>query len=289
MRKLSASLVWVLLMSGLAMTGCGSDGPEIAVGLNVRDLCQRTVSGEPENRCVSDDNCGGNVCWRPAPASCTTVEDCEGDEECTGGECIQACTDDANCREGFLCTESVCQKRGYCRECLSNANCGAGECDHGWCHPTCSSDGDCGAGFFCTGGFCRKPHIDGTSFNFCNNGSKDLEVYLDQTKLYGEADACAYARWEWVPADQTTVVLGPDECSLYLKVQFTPPDTGEYFGYMEIMSNSGSNNPLPLLIHGQAVEAACEEALDAVCEPVCTSTDEDYADIIANRPEPSCN
>ncbi|MBW1811822.1 MAG: hypothetical protein JRJ19_14565 [Deltaproteobacteria bacterium] len=290
MRVLSTMLVIGLMSSGLALVNCGSSGPEITLSLNVRDLCQRTVSGEQEDRCVTDDICPGTeFCWRPDTQYCSIDDDCSGvDNHCVNGDC--ECIDDANCQAGFLCTGNLCLKRGYCRECASDANCAAGACDHGWCHTPCSANAECESSQRCTGDFCRNAHIDGTEFNFCNTGTKDLEVYLDQTKLLGNADACAMAEWAWVPADQTTVTLPPEDCSLYLSVQFTPPDVGDYYAYIEVYSNATNWNPLPLLIHGNVVEAACNENLDAICDP-CTAEDatEPYKNIIEDRPEPTCN
>ncbi|RLB55929.1 MAG: hypothetical protein DRI34_09880 [Deltaproteobacteria bacterium] len=289
MRDLMGKVVWlagILLLS----SSCGGGGAEISIGLNLRDLCQRTISGESEQRCVDDSVCAGGYCWRPAATSCSGDDDCSGDDNlCVNGHCEQACEADANCPEGFLCTNGKCQKRGYCRLCQTDGNCQAGQnCDHGWCHDVCSADADCANGMRCAGGVCRRPHIDGTDFNFCNTGSSDLEVYLDQTVLYGNDDACAFARFTWMPGDQSTVVLPPDDCGLNLRVEFVPPDQGEYYAFLEIHSNAGNVNPLPILLHGQAVEAACDGDLDGECQPPCSSSEEDFSTLLTQKPQPSC-
>ncbi len=403
-----------LLAFGAANIGCGDSGPEISVGVNVRNLCQTPVSGEIETRCVDDSQCNGGFCWRPDPQACAGDDDCPGDDKvCTAGHCEQACTNDANCRVGFLCTcrqrgfchfchvnedcadpetcdngichkkcldqnqcaatevcedgwcqhqqtcltdsdcgaaekcenkqchgsclidgdcaadehcdgepgekaccniqlcyedcsadsecaagehckegvctNSLCLKRGFCRNCQTDGNCGAGEtCDHGWCHKSCSADGDCAVSEHCTGGVCRKPRIDGTEFNICNTGNKDLTVYLDQTKLYGQSDACAFANWSWAPAGQASVELGPDECSLNLRVEFSPSEIGDYHAFIEIYSNASNSNSMPIVLYGQAVEAACEESLDGSCEPACSFTEEDAQKLIDAKDDPGC-
>jgi len=372
----------VLLAFGAANIDCGDNGPEISVGVNVRNLCQTPVSGENEDRCVDDSQCNGGFCWRPDPQACTGDNDCLGDDDvCTGGHCEQACTDDANCELGSLCTcgargfchfchvkedcaatescdngrchvtcadqstceateacengwcqetctvdidcgaahkcdnqlckedcsadsdcaagehckdgsctNSLCLKRGFCRNCQTDGNCGDGEsCDHGWCHKNCSADGDCAVSEHCVGGICRKPRIDGTEFNICNTGNKDLTVYLDQAKLYGQSDACAFANWSWAPAGQASVKLGPDDCGLNLRVEFSPSEVGDYHAFIEIYSNASNSNPMPIVLYGQAVEAACEESLDGNCLPACSFTEEDAQNLIDAKDDPGCS
>jgi len=287
----SWTITAVLFAVGVLSGGCsGSSGAEISVDVNVRNLCQSPVSGEIETRCVDDSQCGGGFCWRADPQTCTGDDDCPGNDNlCSNGHCQQACTDDATCQVGFLCTNNLCQKRGFCRNCQTDGNCGAGEsCDHGWCHKDCSADADCAASEHCSGGLCRKPRIDGTDFNICNTGSQDLTVYIDQTKLYGQSDACAFANWTWSPADQASVTLGPDDCGLNLRVEFAPSDIGDYHAYIEIYSNASNKNPMPIVVYGQAVEAACEESKDGTCEPACSFTEEDAQKLIDAKDDPGC-
>jgi len=277
----------VLLVAGV---GCGGGGPQISAGLSGRNLCEKTISGEDELRCKTDAACNDVdlFCWRPEPQSCTGDEDCPGDDNlCVGGYCEQECTEDANCDAGYLCTEGVCLKRGYCRECQTDGNCEMGkQCDHGWCHATCSADGDCDSGKRCTGGFCRTAHV--AEFSFCNYGTGVLEIYTDQTKLYGEEDACAFSEWSWVPAGEDTLTMAENECTVYLQILFMPEEIGDYYAYIEVPSNSSKDNPFPVPLHGQVVEAECSKSLDAICEPPCIFNEETFKDIVDNKPDPGC-
>lgn len=251
-------LIPAFLTAALAFTalgGCGTteDGPVIAPDVNVRNLCNYNVSVESEARCQNDADCTGQnqFCWFSPEAH-------------------------------FL------DKKGFCRECESDAQCDVGlECDHGWCHKPCTDSAPCQSNEFCTGGFCRKPHVQGTEINFCNDGNKDLEVYLDQVVLHGNDDACVFSRFEWSPASGT-VVLAPDDCGLYLNVKFTPEDVGGFRGFIKIPSNSIKNNPLLIFMCGQAVESVCNVSEDQTC-PDCTSClQEDFEALIENEPVPDC-
>jgi hypothetical protein len=288
MKKL---VVWLFCGS---LAACGG-GPEIKVDLNVRNLCQRAVSGESETRCVGNDQCSGGFCWfLPAP-TCGSDNDCPGDDnKCTGGHCEQDCTSDATCPSGSLCIGNLCQKRGYCRKCQTDGNCASGEkCDHGQCHKACLADGDCPSNTFCTAGFCRRPHTSGTEINFCNTGSGDLEIRVKETKLLGKADACAFKRIEWALVGGNVgevVTLKQDSCDLTMRALFTPPEAGDYYAMVEVYSNASNFSVLPIVLHGQAVEAACDVNLDVTCTPECKFSENDpqLQDILNNRPEPSC-
>ncbi len=291
MKKLliASTVVWGLLAA------CGG-GPEIKVDLNVRNLCQVAVSGESESRCTADANCSQGFCWRPELPTCNSDGDCPNSgEKCTGGHCQKDCSEDANCSTGMLCTGGICQKRGYCRECQTDGNCNNGfKCDYGHCHKICGQDGDCPVGVLCTAGVCRRPHTAGTEINFCNTGSGTLEVYVSQTKLFGEQDACAFSRIEWalIDADSVpdTVQLKSEECLLTMRALFTPPQKGDYYAVIEVHSNATNMAVLPIALHGQAVEAACDPNLGEVCTPECkfTADDPQLAKILQNRPTPNC-
>jgi hypothetical protein len=131
--------------------------------------------------------------------------------------------------------------------------------------------------------------VQGTEVNFCNDGNKDLEVYLDQVTLHGADDACVFSRFEWAPAGVDTVTLAPDDCGLYLNVKFTPKDVGAFRGFLKIPSNSTKHNPLFLFMCGQAVESVCNVSSDGTC-PECTSClEEDFETLIENEPIPDCS
>ncbi len=304
MRTTNAGLILLLLTGTLLYSACGGDnGAEIVVDLSHRDLCQKAVSGEQEERCATDDACAvEQFCWRAERAACTVDADCPADankcdilakvcrHQCANEDnCVDGykCTDDANCAAGYLCTAGLCQIRGHCRQCQSDGNCPVATegCDHGWCHTICTSHADCDSAMRCSAGFCRKPIV--ADINFCNYGNKDLVVDLDQTKLFGNADACAFGEWAW--GDESTNTFSPDDCSMNLRVFFAPPDVGDYYALIEVYSNATNFSPLWLTFHGQAVEAECNEDLDAACLPVCTSGEADFQPLLDDHPEPSCN
>jgi len=243
-------------LMALLATGCGTDeeGAEIEVDLNVRNLCNYNVSVETETRCLQDSDCTGanQTCW-------------------------------------FSTEPHFQDKKGFCRECESDASCDVGlQCDHGWCHKPCTSDDDCETNQFCTGDFCRKPHVEGTEFNFCNRGNKDLEVYLDQVTLHGNDEACVFSRFEWSPPSGT-VTLAPDDCSLYLNAKFTPKDVGEFRGFIKIPNNSINHNPLIILMCGQAVESVCSVSDDETCPECASCTEADFEGILGSEPTPNCD
>jgi hypothetical protein len=252
MRKI---LIPVLLIAFLAGCGTTEDGPIIAPDVNSRNLCNYNVSVENEDRC-------------------NTVDDCTGTQTCW-----------------FSSEPHFVDKKGFCRECLDDGACDVGlQCDHGWCHKPCTADADCETSEFCTGSFCRRPHMQGTEINFCNDGNKDLEVYIDQVTMHGADDACVFSRFEWSPAGQATVTLPPDDCGLYLNIKFTPKDVGGFRGFFKIPSNSiKGRNPLYFFMCGQAVESVCSVSEDETC-PECTSClEEDFEDMIENEPIPNCD
>ena len=259
-------IVFCLLIPLAIFGGCsddngGPDGPLIEIDIsNVKHLCGFGVINATEDRCNDHGECDSQYCWF---------------------------------------SDQPHHTDGFCRQCANDGECPGGlECDHNWCHTPCSQTSDCGGeeNVFCTAGYCRKAHYEQSTFNFCNAGNRDLEVYISQTKLYGPAQACTFSRWEWVPEGLDTVTLAPDECNLYLNIKFTPPDVGVSRGFIEILSNSievnpqGSVvNPLPLLLCGDAVEAICQVAIDDQCPDCASCTAEDFTTMMAERSEPDCS
>lgn len=286
----------MLALLALSLAACGSSGPQISVDVNVRNLCQIPVSGEDETRCTGDSNCPQNwFCWREEAPSCGNDNNCPGDNnKCVAGHCRQDCTEDANCPSGMLCTGGLCQKRGYCRECQSDANCDIGyKCDHGHCHKSCLQDSDCTSGFLCTAGVCRRPLTEGTAFSISNSGSGVLEVRVSETKLFGHNDACAFSHVEWaLPGEANvpdTVELENNGRELVMRTLFAPPDIGDYYAVFEIYSNSSSWSTVPISLYGQVVEAVCQKSLGESC-PECIFTDDtpQLKDILENHPTPNC-
>jgi len=249
---------FLILLAG-SFVACSSDdgpnGPAIEVDVNVKHLCGFAVINEAEDRCQEHGDCpGGDLfCW-------------------DSGESYHTA--------------------GFCRECEDNNQCPSGtQCDHNWCHTPCtatSPDCDAYANWYCTGGFCRKPHDEQTTFGFCNDGNKDLEIYADQTRLYGPAGACVFSRWEWSPAGQATITLAPEECA-FLNVKFTPEDVGVHRGFIEILSNSNEHATLPLLLCGEAVEAVCQAAVDNECPDCASCTADDFTSMMSAHNEPDCS
>jgi hypothetical protein len=230
----------------VGVVGCGNEHPEIFIGQNVFNLNSGNalISGEqdqesfcPVNGCPQTTR----VCWN---------------------------------NDGHLLY-------GYCRECddvtAPQYPCGNGlSCDHGWCHTGgCSASSECESTEFCTDGFCRKP--DTVDVAIYNIGSRILEIDKDNTKIYGNSDACAFYRLAW-PDNGTA---GPIKLSkgefTNLRINFTPTDTTTiYRAYVLIYSNDPNLNPLPLLLCGQGAEGTCSEAPNGVCldrPPSCKQED----------------
>ena len=266
--------------------------------------------------CQNDGDCQGEGDWSCYKGWCrkicsTTFDPCQIDEDCLGeltcnvDKCQKACTTEVDCDAGdfclsgfchdcdreYFCTDGLCHNhKGFCRQCQDDGGCDVGlQCDHGWCRLPCTADADCETSQFCTGNFCRKAHTQGTEINFCNDGNKDLEVYLSQVTLHGADDACVFSRFEWSPAGQDTVTLAPDDCGLYLNIRFTPKDVGGFRAFFKIPSNSiKDRNPLYFFMCGQAVESVCSVSEDGTC-PECTSClMDDFEDLIDNEPTPNC-
>ncbi len=232
---------------------CGSSGPVIEVDdVNVRNLCNFSVSGEDEERCNLD------------PLGTCTM----GDQFCWDAE------------------DPEYLSQGFCRECAADNNCAAGEsCDHGWCHADCSAHGDCAAGEKCVGGSCRTPHF--TDFSFSNSGSGDLEVYVSQTTLEGDAGACVFTDLVWSkPGDP--IIVGPED-SVLLRVYFLPPDVGEFHGIINIMSNDSAMPSLPLFMCGQALESVCTRSVDAQCYDCAECVESVFEPLMGQDPGCSLN
>ncbi len=228
-----------------------SGGPEIEPDFNVRNLCNYGINGEIEQRCKSDTDC-------PSPLFCKLLPQVS--------------------------------ETGRCRACQSEANCPAGKkCDVGWCHKPCAASAECARGELCTQGFCRKPYRQSAQFTFCNVGDQTLEVATGETRLYGGQDACVFSRFLWEPGTAPVVSLPPKDCSLFLNIQFTPPAVGVFRGFLHIPSNSRANNPLPLLLCANAIEADCADEMDRSCPACASCTYDNFEELIREAPVPDCS
>jgi hypothetical protein len=244
-----------VVLLGLGACG-GKAGPVLDVDdVNVRNLCNKIVSGETEERCDLQNP----ACVNPAPL------------------CLAP-------------PAGLNSERGFCRQCESAAQCAVGlACDYGWCHQECAQDSDCTltAGTQCIEGFCRRPHF--TDFAFSNTGDENVLIDLAASRLLGAADACAYSRIEWSIADpdaiQGDVLRVKPSQGVHLRVYFRPTGTGFFRGRIDVVSNSETHNPLPLLLCGQSVDAACAPGLGDTC-PDCVSncTEADFRDLPLSPP-----
>jgi len=101
------------------------------------------------------------------PESCTTDEECQKADPalvCDNGKCIDACTSDADCEDGYVCAEcgkctpedtpSCGDATIYC-DVTDASSCGANRaCLTGHCHVTCDAASDCPIGQICQAAVC---------------------------------------------------------------------------------------------------------------------------------------
>ena len=251
-KKRTCRALWFVCLAGwLGQSACTQTvGPQIEPDVNVRNLCNYGINGEMEDRCKADSDCENPFFCKLFPQISET---------------------------------------GRCRSCQTDTNCPAGKkCDVGWCHKSCSASAECAKGEFCTKGFCRKPYMQSAQFTFCNVGDEVLEVNIGETKLYGQQDACVFSRFQWEPGDQPIVSLVPKDCNLFLSIKFTPPTAGVFRGFLQIVSNSKKNNPLPLLLCANAIEADCVNEMDKSCPACASCTYDNFAELIEQEPVPDC-
>jgi hypothetical protein len=128
----------------------------------------------------------------PTGSTCASNTDCSGTTPyCVGGQCVSACTTDANCNAGDYCNQGACvldtRPKGNCttdNECntAQGQKCISGVCKYpctsdnqcklidtriGYCgtdqvcrsyteaHPQCTSKSDCAAGQDCVSNVCK--------------------------------------------------------------------------------------------------------------------------------------
>jgi peptidoglycan-associated lipoprotein len=94
-----------------------------------------------------------------SPGECKTSQDCADQQGfgkvCVEGRC-QECSQDTDCKAGFVCRQNRCLPRP---ECESDTDCAGGRCEGGRClaaatRAECSLDADCGEGKSCEAGKC---------------------------------------------------------------------------------------------------------------------------------------
>jgi hypothetical protein len=101
------------------------------------------------------------------PESCTTDEECQKADPalvCVDNKCIDACTSDADCEDGYVCAEcGKCTPKDvpscgdatiYC-DVKDASSCGANRaCLTGHCHVTCEANSNCPIGQICQAAVC---------------------------------------------------------------------------------------------------------------------------------------
>jgi len=277
----------------LALAGCEG----------VVDPCE---DGE-QNGGETDVDCGGSCGPCGDGGGCSTGDDCSSGRCISGicrpqpllliglnarvlfgrtvsGEPEDRCSDSSQCSAGQFCQwldAEPGEKSGYCREC-DDGGCEPGAvCDRGWCHATCTADTECGAGQRCTNGICRKPHR--AEFVLCNTGGGELNVDADHAELLGGADACAFARWQWA-GETGPGAVAPGACTA-LQILFTPPEPGLYRARLDLLTDDPGLARLPLMLCGEAVEAACDPRLDGQCPDFMPCGEEQFTGL---GPAPAC-
>jgi len=144
---------------------CSSDGVcEEGAALVCDELCNPLLGCV---ECLTNEDCDFGTCSGEGeclPGGCSSDEDCDDDNICTG---VETCTNDGECTEpDDLVCDDECNPLLGCVECLDDE-----DCDYGTCNPAgecedgeCSSDGDCDDNDICTGvetctndGVCTDP------------------------------------------------------------------------------------------------------------------------------------
>ncbi|MBN2496325.1 MAG: thrombospondin type 3 repeat-containing protein [Deltaproteobacteria bacterium] len=205
--------------------------PVLWADLNLRVLCNRSLSGEIEARCNSDQDCGdGMFCWR---------------------------------------SEDPQLRMGFCRQCRTGADCGPDlGCSHGWCRKVCAEQADCGPGLACAGGLCER--LATADYPLCNTGGRALEIDPALLQIEaGQAGPAAGAAWDrntspiaLEPGECAAlrVSFAPAEAGDYrysITVRSGDPELAPLTLHLCAQAVEASCNP--------AVDGACPEC--SCCEP----------------------
>ncbi len=191
---------------------------------------------------------------------------CAGDEDCSGGPCIELvagkrvcsipCVDASECAgaESFDCLPrvdgaAVCQPVGsaLCRPCQEDATCGVAGSGHlcvpfgetsGFCGQACGDAGACPQGFECrqtgdgddqcapTGGECACPGYGPSSVEICNGQDDDCDGAIDEDVLCDDGVPCTQDVCVEGQGCQATTV-GLDDPALALVAALTAEEVAD--------------------------------------------------------------
>jgi hypothetical protein len=222
---MSPSRQFTAILSFILIAGCAEKKePRLLVDLNIRELGDVSLSGEPEVRCLQDADCNGGYCWYP--------------ESPVPGEDYQ---------------------KGFCRECEDDAACDVGLlCDHRFCRRACQSNVDCQEQERCAGGFCRAAAVG--EVVFCNDGNQSVEIYRDQIELACSDGDCGLLELQWL-SGAAPLELEPGGCTA-LRASLALPDLGEQQVVAVVPTGDKKLPQVPLVFCARAVEAVCAPGLD---------------------------
>jgi hypothetical protein len=187
-----------LCVAGSTGTGCETDADCSEGVCNLlTGQCQEAqlTTCEDDEECESGEECIGGVCRIPGSGGCGDANDCEPNQICQQGSCVDfddsvACNTDADCPRDHECNFGVCEGCFNDAYCIGSPNgpkcsvegmtdapvppgycfkeCGADvgrDCppDHfcdaergGICAPACESNIDCEGGRVCVAGLCES-------------------------------------------------------------------------------------------------------------------------------------
>lgn len=98
-----------------------------------------------ESRCSDDAECGPGRCQNGICVQCVEGGDCDDDERCVRGQCVEPCLDDLACPLFHSCVDGECVDTG-CRadrECVGLLRNVDARCLEGVCTAPCTTDADC--------------------------------------------------------------------------------------------------------------------------------------------------
>ncbi len=123
-------------------------------------VCRQSLPGGYCTMCCEEDSCpSGTTCATWGGASycfddCTDDDDCRSGYVCNAGVCNLPCSDDAECAGGQVCVGDRCEGSGVGEECSTGADCEDGlSCfrgvSQGYCSVRCGGSGSCPVGSVC--------------------------------------------------------------------------------------------------------------------------------------------
>lgn len=168
----------------------------------------------PQNpaACILDADCASagigytcinGLCTAPSD-QCSDGTQCPlpAEQACVDGKCVDTCSDDTQCDEGFACDTELSVCTNPASPCTITADCGdsALVCVAGACVPRCSSQGECPDGQTCVANGCvpdQAPQflcsVEGQQ-DACSAGSICLHhsCYIACTTDADAGDSCAF-------------------------------------------------------------------------------------------------